>query len=152
MASVIEQVEADIVTALQTISYFDPTMTPSPGTVRGVSDIATFLDITTVAPPAAIIVFDGEKAKPNEVIGYSLQETMFHWTIYLISAGFGGDNENRAQAYQMIDDTVDALEGVIVSTDPAAKLFYVGASRDRVLPEAVVYQSRWRHAFTRSGA
>jgi hypothetical protein len=153
VASSIETVEANIVTLLQGITYFDPTMSSDPGTVRGVSDIKTFLDLTTVPPPAAIIVFDGEKAKHEEVIGASIQQTTFFWSIFLMAASFGGQNENRVQIYQMIDDVVDALEGQLVGPIPTmSKLFYVGSARYQVLDTAVVYESRWRHQFVRTGA
>ena len=151
--SEIETIESLIVAKLQTISYFSP---DAGGTVRGVSDIKTFLDLSTIASPSAIVVFDGEKAKKDETIGRVTQETEFFWSIYLGAASFGSHSEGRLDAtgsYQQISDVVTALEGFALDLKPVTttKLIYLGAARYQVSDTVVIYEARFRHQFLRQG-
>jgi len=154
MPSNIEQLEALIVAQLKTVSYLAPN---AGGTVRGVADIKTFLDLTTLEPPTAIVVFDGEKAGKDETIGRVTQQTTWYWTLYLVASSFGTDGEGRlgaTGAYQMVDDVVAALEGFTLTIPPdsnTTKLIYIGAARFNVEDTAVIYEVRFRHQFLRQG-
>jgi hypothetical protein len=154
MSSNIETVEQDIVTLLQGISYL---ATAAGGTAKGASDPKTFFTFAnSIAPPAAIVVFDGEKATENKAIGASIQESQMYWTIYLVAASFSIESEGRlgtTGAYMMVDDVIAALEGKIVNTSPhVSKLMYVSSERFDVTDVSVVYASRWRTDFYRTGA
>ena len=149
--SVIETVESAIVAQLQTVATLAPN---AGGTVRGVADIKTFYDLTTLEPPSAIVVFDGEKAKPDQTIGKATQQTEMFWSIYLVASSFGTNSEGRSAVYQMLDDVVLALEGfpIVVPDVIATKITYVGTARYHVGDTVVIYESRWRHQFLRQEA
>ncbi len=153
MSSVIETIESAIITLAQGISYLSPS---AGGTLRGVADIRTFMDITTVAPPGVIVVFDGERATEDMAIGGAVQQTELHWTFYVIAQSFGGDGEGRVGtvgAYQMIDDLIEALEGKEIYVDNVLmKLFYKGAIRamnPAQSPSVVIYEVKFRHQYQR---
>lgn len=151
--SVIETVESAIVTQLKTLDAFDPN---TGAVVRGVSDIATFINLTTLEPPSAIVVFDGEKAKPDMTIGKVTQETQMFWTIYLVASSFGTDGEGRLGIYEMIDEVSasDGLEGFVIDFPGVikTKLTYIGSARFQVADTVVIYEARFRHQFLRQGA
>jgi hypothetical protein len=151
--SLLATLEGNIVGQLQTISYLQDA---NGGTARGVADEKTFLDLTTVASPAAILVFDGETASPPLVLGRSVQESKLQWTAYLISQSFGTDGEGRLTAtvgsYSILDDVFMALEGFTVNTTPLSRLYYSGSARFNVLPNVIVYESKWYCQLPRIGA
>src|SRR4051794_8694654 len=124
--SAIPTVEATIVTRLlDHVSALNP---ENGGTCRGVADIQTFINSTALPTPAAIVVFYGESAAPNLVIGSARQETSLTWDVFVVSRTFNVSGEGRAGAYQLIEDVIAALQGFIVSTQPLSKLFYVDSS------------------------
>lgn len=151
MSSNIETVETAIVGLMSTISYLQEA---NGGTVRGVSDIKTFMELSTVATPAGIVMFEGEQASPNLTIGRTTHETELHWAIYHVASSFSSSSEGRTGvtgALQMIDDAIGALLGQIISLPGEnVKLFYKGAERFGVSGTQVVYTSHWRHAYIRS--
>lgn len=152
MASVIETVETQLVTLVSTIPYF---ATEVGGSVRGVTDIHTFLELSTVPSPSAIAMFDGEKADDNVTIGHSTQKTSMHWSIFLIASSFSAASEGRIGSvgtYQMLDDVVSAVEGQLVALpNENTKFMYLGAEFFGVNKTQVVYRSRWRNEYIRTG-
>ncbi len=150
--STISAVEAAIVAQLQ--AGVPALSANAGGTVRGVADVQMFIDLTTLEPPAAIVVFDGEKARPDMTIGKATQQTDLYWAIYLVASSFGTDSEGRVTAYNLIDNVVTALEGFAINIPSliSTKMLYVGAARYHVGDEVVIYESRWRHQFLRQEA
>lgn len=148
MAAIIETMEQAIVARLRTISYVED--------ARGVADAKSFLDVTTFAPPAIFVVFAGERAGKNEVIGATLQETTFLWKLYVIAHSFAPSAEGRLGtqgAYQMLEDVVGKLEGWIVDKSvTTSKMLLVGSQLYNVQDTSVAYEMTWRCNFIRQAA
>jgi len=149
MASEIERLEKNYIALLGAIPYLT---TAQGGTILGAADAATLLDLTTLSPPAAVVVFNSEIAQRNEIVGGALQQTSMEWSIFLVAPSFGAEVEGRLGStgvYQMIDDALAALEGKVISLDETAKVFYVRTRRYNVTGNAVVYELVVRNAYLR---
>ena len=128
-----------IVTRLATVTALQ--------TNKSVLDANMFLGMETAIAPAAITVFDGETAGPNKHLGGAMQEVTLQWSIYLLTQNFaltGEVPEGEVGAYALIDSVFAALEGYGVSLAPISKLYYVGTALHTVLPNTVIYRSRYR--------
>lgn len=130
------------------------------GTVRGVADIGTAMDLV-ITPPAVIFEFAGETAQPPHVIGVPQRQlTRLNWDLFCIAQSFsfsgGGriDDGLEKGAYTLLDDVFDTLEGFLLpsqSTRYVSRLFYSGASRFALGNATVTYVSRWYCDVLRQG-
>jgi hypothetical protein len=153
MAGEIARIEGNYVALASAVSYLLP---QNGGQIIAAADPATVLSIETISPPGLIIVFDGEQAQgKNFAIGGAFQEGFQVWSFFLVAASFSDRGEGRSGAqgaYQMVDDLMAAIDGQIVSLEPAARAFFVSERRYAVYQASVVYQVKFRNGFTRQGA
>jgi len=150
MTSIIESLESNYTSLLSGISYL---ASASGGTVVAAADAATLLDIMTISPPFAVIVFNGEIAGPSDRVGTgAVQQTEMEWSFFLGASSFAADGEGRLGTvgiYQMIDDVIAAVDGRALSLAPLAKAFYKRARRYNITPNLVIYEVVFRNQFVR---
>ncbi len=152
--SVLSGIEGDIVTRLRTITYLAAGTT---GTARGVADIRTALDLSTVPPPAAIVEYAGEEPAPKEQnpvhIGSGRAYMRTQWDVFVIAQNFGAryDDSQSGRA----DDSDTSEKGVMTLVDDIfskmagfqlpsqmTKTFWGGAKRYSIQDGCLIYVCR----------
>lgn len=160
MSAILTGVEADIVARLlDGVAYLKP---ENGGTVRGVADTKTALEINGETPPFVLVEYAGEDAGPPINIGSARQLTRFKWDLFCGAQNFNADGSGRNDdadtgekgVYTLIDDIATTLPGYKLPsvTGTTSKLFWGGALRWSLADAKVVYVVHLWHDVLRCGS
>lgn len=122
-------------------------------TIRGVRNITTALMLSAdITAPAVLVVFTGERAKPNELIGKTLQETTCFWDLFLVASSYSEDTSGISGVYTLYDSVITSLEGlIVVSGTNRGKVTLVSCNFHEMTDTWVIYKMQVSHEFLRTG-
>lgn len=119
--SVLSGIHADIIARGQTITYLQAA---NGGTVRGVDDIETALQLSRVPPPALLVEYAGEEFAPGRpgplhAGSGTTNQAQFYmrtlWDLFLVAQNFGGRYDDAQTG--RTDDADSGQKGVMTLVD-----------------------------------
>jgi hypothetical protein len=148
MAGDIQRIETNYRALLEAVPYLDS------AEIRGASEVTNLLRFSNLSPPAATVVFNGERARPDAALGdITVQESEMEWSIFITASSFGIEGEGRSGdvgIYQMIDDVLEAVNGKLLTVTPTSVAYYVSSRRFDLSANNVTYEMVFRNAYIRA--